>query len=137
MSEPETSAERDRRIRGEEARLVRFEERLAAVHELLLDERAKRGDDRRALIDHQQQDEQRFTSIDSRLQGQQTQLTQMAESLIRIERSLTGEGGIDPRIRKLETVQGNWAAGWKALTAAAAFGAATSAVVGFLMQVLK
>ncbi len=136
MNETETPAERDRRIRGEEARTVRIEERLAAVHELLIDERSKRGEDRRALTEHQQQDEQRFTSIDSRLQGQQTQLTQMAESLIRIERSLTGDGGVDQRLRKLETVQGNWSAGWKALTAAAAIGAAIATVAGVLVQVL-
>ena len=136
MSENETPAERDRRIRGEEARVVRIEERLQAVHELLIDERSKRGEDRRALTEHQAQDEQRFTSIDSRLQGQQTQLTQMAESLIRIERSLTGNDGLDDRLKKIETVQGNWAAGWKALTAAAAFGATLATIIGVLIQTL-
>ena len=136
MSESETSADRDRRIRYEEARVVRIEERLGAVHELLLDERGKRGEDRRSLSEHTQQDEQRFASIDSRLQGQQTQLTQMVESLSRIERSLTGDGGIEGRVRKVETVQGNWAAGWKALAAAAAVGAALATAAGFMIQTL-
>ena len=135
MSESETSADRDRRIRYEEARVVRIEVRLGAVHELLLDERGKRGEDRRSLMEHTQQDEARFASIDSRLQGQQTQLTQVAESLIRIERVLTGETGIESRIRHVESVQGNWSAGWKALTTAAAFGATLATIIGILIQV--
>ncbi len=135
MSENETAAERDRRVRGEEARTVRIEERLQAVHELMLDERAKRARAEDRLNDHQQHDELRFTSIDSRLQGQQTQLTQMAESLIRIERGVTGDGGLEPRMRRIEVIQGNWIAGWKALTASAAFGATVATIIGVVMGV--
>lgn len=132
----ETEAERDRRIRGEEARLVRFEEAVKALRELLTDERAKRAEDKRELGEHMHEDEQRFSSIDSRLQGQQTQLTQIAESTLRIERSLTSEGGIEQRLRKIETSQSNWSAGWKALTAAATFGAAIATVAGVLIRTL-
>lgn len=132
----ETQAERDRRIKGEEARLVRFEERLAAVHELLLDERGKREEGRKALVQHEHEDETRFASIDSRLQGQQTQLTQIAESTIRIERSLTHEGGIEARLRRVEAVQGNFVAGWKALAAAAGMGAAIATIAAVLVGLL-
>lgn len=134
MNEPESGAERERRIRGEEARMVRLEERLQAVHELMLDERGKREEGRRALTEHQAQDDQRFTSIDSRLQGQQTQLTQIAESIIRIERSLTGDGGLEKRVQRVEAVQGNWTAGWKALAAAAAFGASVATIAGIVIK---
>ena len=132
----ESSAERDRRIRGDEARLVRLEERLEAIHELLKDERVRREETRRMLGEHTHQDEERFASIDSRLQGQQTQLSQIAESAIRIERSLTSDSGLEARLHKVETVQGNWAAGWKALTAAATVGAALATVTGVLVRVL-
>ena len=127
----ENAAERDRRIRGEEARMVRVEEHLDAVHELLLDERAKRGLDRVTLAEHTHEDELRFVSIDSRLQGQQTQLTQIAESVLRIERSLTAEGGIEIRLRSMEKVRDNWSAGWKALTAAVLLGAAIASIASF------
>lgn len=136
MSENETPAERDRRIRGEEARLVRFEEAVKALRELLTDERSKRAEDKKALGEHMHEDEQRFASIDSRLQGQQTQLSQIAESTLRIERSLTSDGGIEQRLRKVEAVQGNWSAGWKALTAAAAFGAGIATIVGVALNVV-
>ena len=132
----ESSAERDMRIRGEEARMVRVEERLDAVHALLLEEKGKRGEDRRSLTEHTQLDETRFASIDSRLQGQQTQLSQIGAGILRIENSLTSDSGLEARLHKVETVQGNWAAGWKALTAAATVGAALATVTGVLVRVL-
>ena len=135
-SERETQPERDRRIRSEVERQVRMEEQLKAIHDIVLDERSKRGEDRRVFGEHTLQDDQKFTSIDSRLQGQQTQLSTINESLIRIERSLAGDGGLEPRLRKLETALGNWSAGWKALTAAAALGATIATMIGVLVRVM-
>lgn len=130
----ESPGERDRRIRDEEARMVRVEERLDAVHQLLLDERNRRGADRAVVDEHIHQDELRFASIDSRLQGQQTQLTQISESVLRIERSLTSDGGLEPRLRTVERIRDNWIAGWKALIAAAALGATIATIAGVLIR---
>ncbi len=101
MSE-ETPAERDRRVRGEEARMVRMEERLDAVHELLVDLRRERARDRDELNKHLELDDKRFSSIDSRLQGFQTQITTMTDSLNRIEKGLTGTEGLTNRVQVLE-----------------------------------
>lgn len=129
----ETPSERDRRIRSEEARMVRVEERLDSVHELLLDERSKRSADRITLADHTHDDELRFASIDSRLQGQQTQLTQIAESVLRIERSLITDGGLESRLRNIERVRDNWMVGWKAVTAAAILGASIATIISAII----
>lgn len=143
MVNEETPTERDRRIRGEEARMVRFEEgikrvetRVDSVHELLVDVRRRGTDDQEELAKHMHTDEERFSSIDSRLQGQQTQLTQINETVLDIKRFLTSEGGIDHRLRKVESTQSNWSAGWTALTAAAIVGAAISAIVIALVNLL-
>jgi hypothetical protein len=95
--------QREARLKGDEARMVRVEQRLDAVHELLMDQRLRRGEDRESLNEHLKLDDQRFASIDSRLQGFQTQLSSASETLGRIEKTLTGDEGVLPRIAFLET----------------------------------
>lgn len=98
----EPAWQREARLKGDEARMVRLEERIAAVHELLLDERKARQNYEATLEKHQQQDETRFASIDSRMQGFQTQISTVAETLARIEKKLDGEGGLINRVKELE-----------------------------------
>jgi RimJ/RimL family protein N-acetyltransferase len=98
----ETPSERDRRVRGEEARMVQLEERVKAIHELMIDERRNRIVYEETLNKHQQQDEQKFSSIDSRMQGFQTQISTITDTLNRIEKSLVGDDGLSNRVKTLE-----------------------------------
>lgn len=143
MSNEEAPWQRDDRLRKEEARLVLLEaavQGIAAsvkeVHDLLLEEKGIRRKAEEGLEKHMAEDNQSFVSIDSRLIAQQAQLSHMSEALTRIEGSLTGDRGLDPRLRKIEMVQGNWSAGWKALVSAFGFGAAVATVIGIAIEVI-
>lgn len=105
------------------------------VHDLMIEEKAARRHGEAGLEKHMADDSQTFVSIDSRLIAQQAQLSHMSEALSRIEICVTGDRGMEPRLRKLETVQGNWSAGWKALTVAAALGAVLATIAGLAVQV--
>ena len=106
QDEHEPNWMRDKRLRDEEARMVRVEEDLRSIkasaeatHELLLEERKSRRAAEAALLNHENDDASKFASIDSRLQGIQNQLSQISTSNERIERKVDlGEG----RIKKLE-----------------------------------
>lgn len=88
---------RDKRLKDEEARMVRVEEDLSAIkrsseatHELLIEERKARRAAEEALLKHEGDDTTKFASIDSRLQGTQTQLSTTTATLERIEKKLDG-----------------------------------------------
>lgn len=141
--EHEEAWQRDARIRKEEARLVLLEAAVQGVaasvkeiHDLLLEEKGARRKAEERLEKHMAEDGQTFVSIDSRLIAQQAQLSHMTEALSRIEGSLTGDKGLEPRLRKIETVQGNWAAGWKAVAVAVAFGAALATIASVAVGLL-
>lgn len=86
---------RDARLKGEEARMVRVEADVGAIkvsaeatHELLLEERKARRAAESALANHEADDTSKFASIDSRLQGTQTQLSTTTATLDRIEKKI-------------------------------------------------
>jgi hypothetical protein len=87
--------------------MVQLEERVKAIHELMIDERRARQVYEATLDKHQQADDARFASIDSRMQGFQTQISAATDTLNRIEKSLVGENGIANR---LAAVEGEWTA---------------------------
>ncbi len=132
----ESFAERDRRIRGEEARMVQLEERVKAIHELMIDERRARIVYEDSLNKHQQLDDSRFASIDSRMQGFQTQISGVTDTLNRIEKSLVGENGIISRLKIVEeeglgrtAVQRFLNSAWAHLLAGAAVGIAAAGLL--------
>lgn len=101
---------RDKRLRDEEARMVRVEDDIKATrtsseatHELLLEERKARRAAEEALAKHEQDDAAKFSSIDSRLQGTQTQLSTIIQTLERLEHTVsTGAADHEGRIKVLE-----------------------------------
>lgn len=104
MTDEEATWQRDKRLKDEEARLVRFEEHLSTVddrtkatHELLVEERGSRRRAEEEFAKHMVEDDRRFTSIDSRLQGTQAQLSTISDTLLRI----------DTRLKTIETGDAN------------------------------
>lgn len=107
-SEHEPDWMRDKRLRDEEARMVRVEEDIraikeqtGAIKELFDEERRVRRRAEERLEAHETSDNQKFSSIDSRLMGTQTQLTSIAETLNRIEGKVEGN---EHRLGALEDV---------------------------------
>ncbi len=97
---------RDKRLRDEEARMVLLESNVAAtkaqteaIHEMFVEERKFRRAAEDALLKHENDDASKFNSIDSRLQGTQTQLATINETLTRIEHKVDGH---EPRLKSLE-----------------------------------
>lgn len=97
---------RDKRLKDEEARMVLIESNVAAtrqqtdaIRELFEEERRQRRRAEERLEEHEQTDLSKFTSIDSRLQGAQTQLSTINDTLARIERKVDS---VEPRIKTLE-----------------------------------
>lgn len=76
----------DRAVRNE-ARLQKIERTGEATHDLMEEVRKDAKAHRETLTAHLGEDNQRFASIDTRLQGFQTQLSMMSDSVQRIERS--------------------------------------------------
>ncbi len=114
MSEHEPEWMRDKRLRDEEARMVLIESNVTAIRQqtdairqLFEEERKQRRRAEERLEEHEQSDNTRFASIDSRLQGTQTQLSTIIEKLTAIEK-------YEPRIKALEddavgrTAVGRW-----------------------------
>ncbi len=106
MTEHEPEWMRDKRLRDEEARMVLIEANVSAIRqqtdairELFEEERRQRRRAEERLEEHEQSDSTKFSSIDSRLQGTQTQLSTINETLVRIERKVDS---VDPRIKALE-----------------------------------
>ena len=106
MSEHEPEWMRDKRLRDEEARMVQLEGNVAAtktsveaIREMFEEERRMRRRVEEAVLSHETDDASKFSSIDSRLQGTQTQLSTIAETLKRIESKVDGQ---EPRIKSLE-----------------------------------
>ena len=110
VTEHEPEWMRDQRLRGEEARMVLIESNVAATkasaeatHELLLEERKARRAAEDSLNRHEADDISRFSSIDSRLQGMQTQFSTVIDTLARLERTVTtGAADHENRIKTLE-----------------------------------
>lgn len=114
MNEHEPDWMRDKRLKDEEARMVLIETNVAAIRqqtdairELFEEERRQRRRAEDRLEEHEQSDATKFASIDSRLQGTQTQLSTIIEKLSAIER-------YESRIKALEddavgrTAVGHW-----------------------------
>jgi predicted nuclease with TOPRIM domain len=106
MSEHEPEWMRDKRLRDEEARMVQLESNVAsiertttAIRELFEEERRARRAAEAALLNHEQEDATKFSSIDSRLQGIQTQLSSISDTQKRIEDKVAAGDG---RIQALE-----------------------------------
>ena len=106
MSEHEPEWMRDKRLRDEEARMVQLESNVAsiertttAIRELFEDERRARRAAEAALLQHENEDATKFNSIDSRLQGIQTQLSTISDTQKRIEEKVASGDG---RIKALE-----------------------------------
>ena len=116
MTMEEASWQRDKRLRDEEARLVRFEEHLGAVddrtkatHELLLEERGSRRRAEEEFAKHMAEDDRRFSSIDSRLQGIQAQLSTISDTLNRTDSRLkTIEAGESDRSAVQKFLSSTW-----------------------------
>ena len=110
MSEHEPEWLRDKRLKDEEARMVQIESNVVsikttmeAIRESFEEERKMRRRAEERLESHEQSDNTRFSSIDSRLQGIQTQLSTMNDTQSRIEKKVdTGAADHDLRIKKLE-----------------------------------
>ncbi len=110
MSEHEPEWMRDKRLRDEEARMVLIESNVVsikttmeAIRESFEEERKMRRRAEERLAEHEQSDDNRFSSIDSRLQGIQSQLSTMNETQTRIEKKVdTGAAAHDVRIKALE-----------------------------------
>lgn len=106
MSEHEPDWMRDKRLKDEEARMVNLEsnvkatrDQTEAIHEMFVEERKLRRAAEEALLKHESDDATKFSSIDSRLQGTQTQLSTITDTVKRIESLVTA---IEPRIKTLE-----------------------------------
>lgn len=102
----EPAWQRDKRLKDEEARMVRVEEDIAAIRrqtdsmlELFQEERKLRRQAEEALLKHEQDDSSKFASIDSRLQGIQTQLSAISTTNARIEQKVDQ---VEPRLKALE-----------------------------------
>ena len=98
-----------------EEQLKSIEERQKATHELLVEERAARKLTEEGMQHHMAEDDRRFASIDSRLQGTQAQLSTMADTLKRIEAK------VDGKIESLEKRLGVMEDGEKARSAVRRF----------------
>ena len=110
MAEHEPEWMRDKRLRDEEARMVLIESNVAAIRaqtdaikQLFDEERNQRRRAEERLEEHEQSDNTRFSSIDSRLQGIQTQLSTINDTQSRIEKKVdTGAADHESRIKTLE-----------------------------------
>lgn len=110
MTQDEPIWMRETRLRGEEARMVQLESNVAAIRqqadairELFEEERRQRRKAEERLEEHEQSDNTKFASIDSRLQGTQTQLTTIITTLERLERTVkTGDAEHETRLKALE-----------------------------------
>ena len=86
--------------------MVQLESNVAAIkaqtdsiREMFDEERKLRRRAEEALLVHEADDATKFSSIDSRLQGAQTQLSTINATLERIERKVDS---VEPRIKSLE-----------------------------------
>ncbi len=97
----EPAWQRDARLKGDEARMVRMESQVSAIHDLLVEYRRKQDSDRSEMEQHFIKDDQRFASIDSRLQGFQTQISALNSTADRIEKILSGDEGLVNQVKVL------------------------------------
>jgi chromosome segregation ATPase len=111
MSEHEPEWMRDKRLKDEEARMVQIESHVGsikttmeAIRESFEEERKLRRRAEERLEEHEHSDNTRFSSIDSRLQGIQTQLSTINDTQSRIEKKVdTGAADHEARIKILES----------------------------------
>ena len=108
-SEHEPDWMRDKRLKDEEARMVQLENNVGAIRtqvdaikELFDEERKLRRAAEAALLAHEEDDSSKFSSIDSRLQGAQTQLSTVVATLERIEKKVDSH---EPRLKDLEDTE--------------------------------
>ena len=123
----ENNYQRDERIRSEEARLVRIEEALKRIENGQIEALG-------TLNEHLPKDDERFSSIDSRLQGIQNQLTTLLEKQAAI---------IDheKRIKILEHINDNRSRVWKTIETEwkiiVTTIATTATIIGIILGILN
>ncbi len=106
MSEHEPEWMRDKRLRDEEARMVQLENNVIAtknqvdaIRELFEDERKSRRRAEERLEEHEQSDNTKFASIDTRLMGMQVQLASINDTGKSTESIVKA---FEPRLKALE-----------------------------------